>query len=82
MPQRSGIEVAQLGEREARRRQCETEVRVGELGAKAVTRAKEELFVVVSELRQLVERMPARVLRNLRVEAARHEPEVAGRQLA
>ena len=82
MPQRSGIEVAQLGERETLGRQCETEVRVGELGAKALTRAEEELFVVVGELRQLVERMSARVVRQLRVELVRHEPEVAGGELA
>ena len=81
MAERRRVEVAQLGEREARRREREAEICVGEFCAETFAGTEEDLLVVVRKLRELVERMPARVLRHVRVDPARHQPEERGREL-
>src|SRR6478735_4964588 len=82
MAERRCVEVAQLGEREARRREREAEIRVRELRAPALAGAEEDLLVVERELGERVERVPARVLRYLGVQPTRHQPEKRGRELA
>src|SRR5205823_2841680 len=67
---------------QARRRECEAEIRVRQLPPQSLAGAEEDLFVVVRELRQLVERVPLRVLRNLRIHPTRHQPEKGSRELA
>src|SRR5437868_7089770 len=67
MPERGRVEIAKLGERERPGREREAEIRVRELPAQPLTGAAEDLLVVVGEVGQLVERMPARVLGHLRV---------------
>src|SRR5438132_1105674 len=82
MPERGRVEIAKLGERERPGREREAEIRVRELPAQPLTGAAEDLLVVVGEVGQLVERMPARVLGHLRVHPTRDEPEKRGRELA
>src|SRR6516225_383764 len=76
MAQRRGVDVAELGKGEARRRERKAEVRVRELRAEAVARAEEDRFVVVRELGEVVDGMPASVCRDLRVDAGGHESEI------
>src|SRR5947209_6577248 len=81
MAERRGVDVAELGEREARRGEREAEVRVRELRAETVACAEEDRLVVVREFREVVDRMPARVHRDLRVDARGNEPQVRRREL-
>src|SRR5690242_4119500 len=82
MSERSRVQIAQLGEREARRRKRKAEIRVRQLPSQPLASAEEDFLVVVGELRKLVDRVPARVLRNLRVHPTRHQTEKGRRELA
>ena len=75
------IEVAQLGEREGRRGQCETDVGVRELPAQPLTAGEDDLVVVEGELRQAVDGLPGGVLWQLGVDAGGDDAEERGREL-
>ena len=79
--ERGDVDLAQLGERERRRREREAGVRVGELAAKALARREDDLAVVEGGGGQVLDRMPAGVVRHVRVEAELDEAEVGGREL-
>ena len=79
--ERGDVDLAQLGERERGRREGEAGVRVGELSAQALARREDDLAVVVGGGWQVLDLMPAGVVRHVRVEAELDEAEVGGRQL-
>ena len=75
------VEVAELGDGEGLGRQREPEVRVGELRPQAIATGEGYRPVVEGQGRKLIDRVPARVGRHLRVEVDGDETEVRGREL-
>ena len=59
VPERGGVDLAQLREREGRRREGEAGVRVRELAAQPLPAREDDLVVVEGKLGQLVDRVPA-----------------------
>ncbi len=78
MPERRAVERAKLGDRERRGREREADVRVGELRPQALPAREGDRAVVERRLGQLVDRVPGRVLRDLRVDVRGDEPDVGG----
>src|SRR5437762_2149659 len=79
--ERGPIKLAELRDRELRRREREADVRVGELRAQALAAGQRDLAVVERHRWQLRHRMPGGVRWQLRVDAGRDEAEVCGRDL-
>ena len=82
MPERGGVEVAQLGERERGGREREADVRVGELAAQALARGEHDLGVVERQRRQVVDDVPGGVGGQLRIDVGGDEAEKGGGELA
>ena len=78
--ERRDIHLAQLGQRELRRGEREARVRVGELPSEPLPSGEDDRAVVVGGLGELVDGMPARVVREVGVEAELHEPDVRRRE--
>ena len=76
MPERGGIDVSELAEREGLGGEREPDVRVRELRAQPLAAGERDRAVVERELRQLVDRMPVRVLGQLGIDTERDDAEV------
>ena len=81
MTERGDVDLAQLGEREGRRREREAGVRVRELAAEPLPTREDDLAVIEGDGGQFVDRMPARVPGDVRVEPELDEAEVGGGDL-
>src|SRR5262245_42359011 len=81
VPERRGVDLAELGERERRRSEREARVRVRQLPAEALAPREHDRAVVERHLREVVDRVPARVRRHVRVEPELDEAEVRRREL-
>jgi basic membrane protein A len=81
VPERGGVVLTQLRDREDLGSEREPDVRVRELGAQPLAAGEHDRLVVEGHGRKRVDRMPARVGGHRRVEVARDEPEVGRREL-
>src|SRR5207245_3074635 len=79
--ERRGVEVAELGDREGRRREREAEVRVRELRAEPGAAGERHAAVVEGECGEGVHRKPRCVGGELGIRVARDEAEKSGREL-
>src|SRR5439155_15154869 len=75
--ERGGVEVAELRDREQRRREGEADVRVRQLRAETVASRVDDLSMIERDRRQSVDRMPRGVAGKFGIEVARHEAEVS-----
>ena len=75
------VHVPELRERERLRSEREPRVRVRELAVQTFSACDDDRAVVERGLRQRVDRMPARIRRNVRIDVAGDEPEVRRREL-
>lgn len=82
VPERRSVDVPKLGQREGLGRERERDVRVGELAVQPLAPREHDGAVVERHGRKRVDRVPARVAGNVRVDAERDEPEVGRRELA
>ena len=79
--ERGLVQLAELGEREGLRREREGDVRVRELRAQPLAPREDDRAVVERRSRKPLDRVPARVGRDARVDAERDETEVGRGQL-